>query len=261
MFKRTWRLGIVATSITSRCRFHGRLPWVPAMIGVGMLLAAHVSSGRPVNEDVIRAKVVVAETLMLHSADPNFVATFGVDPAGQTSIVFFGLRTPRQLSIGVYKDGLAGLSMARDKPKSRLTLAVRPSGFPTLGLISDLPKAELELDVRRDHAPWVTFSALDRIALSISGPGDEDHSAAFALSHKRGRTAIRFSDSREMTAASIFDSDGHVRTLAGLRPGDSPHFFLYDDDIHALLEMTEEGDGTPVIKVNDPVARESRVLK
>jgi hypothetical protein len=261
MSNRTSQLGIVATGILSRRRFHGRLPWVPAIIGAGLLFVAHVSSGRQAEQEVIRAKVVVAERFMLDSPDPNVGATFGVDPAGQASIVFFGLRPFRHLSIGVYKDGLAGLSMRRDEPKTRINLVIQPSGSPTLRLASDLPKAELDLRVRRDHAPWITLIAQDGPALSISGPGEKDQSAAIALSPKVGKPTIRMSDSRELTSASMFDSEGHIRTLVGWRPGDAPHFFLYDRDIHAMLEMTEEGDGTPVIKINDPVARESRVLK
>jgi hypothetical protein len=174
---------------------------------------------------------------------------------------FFGLRTPRRLDIGLYKDGSARISMGRDAPKTRMDLSLFPSGSPALRLFGGHPEAELRLGFLRDSSPEITLGGPSGTAVSISGQGHTDQFASIAISPKGGRDGIRMSYSKELTHASICDGEGHVRTLLGLQPGQEPHFFLYDRGIHALLEMTEEADGRARIKIDDPEAGESRVLE
>ena len=67
--------------------------------------------------------------------------------------------------------------------------------------------------------------------------------------------------SEKITNVSMYDKQGHVRTLTALMPGKAPGLMLYDDGIRAMVELTSDAADKPIIRLNDPATRESQTLK
>lgn len=256
---RAIRPGDLVETFSARCRSLGRPAWAATILGATILFVSHVSSGRQVEQETIRAKVVVAQTFLLDAAGGNSAVALGVDSAGQGLLFFQGRRTPVHLTIGNSKPG-PGIALSKEETRTRMDLALSQSGSPSLRLASDVPQVDLRLAVWGDAESRITLAKQDSEVLSLFGLRGNAGTGLRLLRGKDGPRIV-LSDSKKQTQASIAGQEGNVRTLIGANVVQGPAFLIYDRALENLLVLIEEADGKETIMFTDPVTRIPRSME
>jgi hypothetical protein len=249
-----------ASTLVYQVKLLGRLAGIVAIAAATMLCQEHLSRGYQTQQDVIRKRVVSAEILVLGSPAAKRIAMLAVDPTNQVSMLFLHMQNSRFLQVGLFGEGSPSVDFRSSANQSRMTLSVPSSGNPRLRLMQSIPRGEFDLGVRPgdSHAFIVDDAGKNRI--SFSAPGPKGDTAVLAFSDKKGNSVIRFSYSNKITHLSL-DNEENLRAIVGLLPGKPPGFLLYDRALIPLFEMTTDDENRPLIRLNDPVARESHTFK
>jgi len=244
--------------VFSRFRLVRRLAGVVIVIGATHCLLVHASFSRQANQEVMKRKLVIAENLQLNSSGAGIGAILAVDPKKDAGITFFNLKSSSSLHVGNIVSPFVSL---RSETGVGMNISILPPGYASIQLQSRLPVAELSLAVYEDDQPVAFWEDSHGARVNVFGAGASGDPAGISLFDKVGKLVLRLGRSSRMINMSLFDSQGHLRSILGQLAGKGPGFLLYDRALHPLIEFTEDPVGRPLIKVNDPVARESRTLK
>ena len=112
-----------------------------------------------------------------------------------------------------------------------------------------------------DGVPWLSIGGgegIGRALFECSGPTGK---SSISLIDKNGTTRVKVFESNSFSFISLFDTEKKVRLLSGVSPEQPPEFNLYEPGPMTRLRMTEEADGTPLLRLTDPNNGESRIVK
>jgi hypothetical protein len=239
-----------------------RLAAIAVTIGAVQCLLAHVSSGRQVNQEVVKRKIVISEALMLEPSVAGIGAILSAGPdATYSGMSVFGSKNPRALQIGYTENESPFISLKSAQLNAVLDIRVVPPGIPTIHFGNRVPGAGLDLAIFEDGQPMAALEDAHGVRVRFFGPEPQDEQVGFAVCDKKGSQSMRLTHSNKLTNIAMFDDQGHVRTLLGRVAGKGPAILWYDPRRNRVLEMTDEPDGRPKIIINDQVARQSRTLK
>jgi hypothetical protein len=234
----------------------------PVLVGAILCVVVDACSGRQVNQERIKRKIVIAEDLLVESSVDGVHARFSAGAADDPGISFVNSNTSSRLRIV--------LDIAHDRPymslmnkssNTRMDVNMVTPREPFIQMQNGAPKAELSLGVYENNQPTVSMSDSHDVRINLSGQYREGGPVGLYVKNKAGSEIIKLSRSAKLVSTALFDNQSHVRAIVGIVTGKAPSFESYDCSLNRLLELTEDAVGRPTIKLNDPVARESRTFK
>jgi hypothetical protein len=108
-----------------------RLAGAIIVIGAFHYLLVQVSAGRQVNQEVMKRKVVIAESLLLNSSVAGIGAILGVGPRNDAGMTFFNLKNSNSLYFGHIESPF--LSIKPSELNEGMKFTVLPPGNASIG--------------------------------------------------------------------------------------------------------------------------------
>jgi hypothetical protein len=251
-------------TICDRGQFVVCMVWTLTAAIVLILCMGQFGRGQQSAPAVIERKLVVAEKFRLDLSSTNQIAYLQWNPTGRTSLSFIDLNSAKDLSLGIHKDGTTSLFL-KDRPTTQTSLRVNPSGVPymSFGRPIELNRTELPPSVQIDADPslWLVGNGGETRA-SFSCEQFPTERLRITLSDKRGQARIWLSDTTGGASfLSLLGRDDRPRTGVEVLPRSGSRMSFFDPERRARLEFTADGAGNPIIKLNDPAKKESRIIK
>ncbi len=226
------------------------------LVGIAACLSlGPMTKGVQPGANVIKRRVVVAQTIMLRSGNGTtlaFLRSFGPD---RNALVFFN----KEKRLYVRAEKNAPRIVLNENKLNLLNVGIVDSGSPVVSLSDG---GTLGSSLRfADGVPWLSIGGGEgtgRALFEGSGPTGK---SSISLIDKNGTTRVKVFDSSSFSFISLFDTKKKVRLLSGVSPEQPPEFNLYEPGPMTRLRMTEKTDGTPLLRLTDPNNGESRIFE
>jgi len=227
---------------------------------VGFVSVAHFASAVQKEEDVLKAKTVVAENYEIPGLNGKPAAKLYRTGAGRASLIFLDEKGQLRLAVSLLPDGAPAITMFDQKQKAHVNLMISSkNNMPYLHLVGDEGNAMIELTIDKDTHP--TFSidrkGKGRILATLSDAGEP----GVYLSGKPDQLGIGLEIVDGLPVIRLFGANNVVKSKWTILPDGSPIFSLMDGRSRERLSIGTDKNGDPFIRLNNPEKNTSKVIR
>jgi len=172
------------------------------------------------------------------------------------------------LSLGVSDSAngapsLRFMSFIKDSAEEGLLIEAPPDGSRRLVAVAGGSSAALEFLVSSpNQRPSMSLRGnAGETSIQIVGSGSGDDFSNLSLRDRKGTRRVSLSQSGERAFLVLTDIENRMRAAAGVVPGSPPGLLLFGPGSKARLELSEDGDGMPAIKLHDPKENRTTTFK
>jgi hypothetical protein len=233
------------TRIIARCRW----PFF-ALCLVIFFSIGHLAGAVQKEEEILRAKEVIAEKFELRGPDGTLAASLSVSRVGQARLVFFDKNRNRRIGIGFDPLGSPGISLHDANGEVRVHLKVDgQTGEPRLNFTDDQLNPSIVITINKGLGPSIVVGSArqSRIRIGVSDEGSpsiqlwDGNSPRISMSVPDGQPIIQ-----------LLEANFAVRSTWRVLADGSVSFSLLDRNKQERLVVLTDKDGKPAIRFLDP---------
>jgi hypothetical protein len=233
--------------------------WAVAVL-MACLSVGHLASAVQREEDVLRARTVVAEKYELRGRNGKPSAMLYQNAPGQARLVFLDDAGGLRLSVGMDPGGEPGITLFNQQNKPQLSMSIdSKKKSPQLHLFDDRGNSTISIGVDQETgaAIWIGKAERGRISMGVNLHGEP----SVLLWGKDNTPRLSLAVIDDCPVITLLDDTKVVRTRWKVLRNGTPMFSLLDERGRDRLVMGVDTEDRPFIRVTDPKTKDSKLIQ
>ena len=231
-------------------------PWRWPIIALSLVLffyMGHLAGAVQKEQEILRAKSIVAEGYELQGSDGKKYASLSVVNGSEPRLSFFDKDGRTRIEMGMFETGQPSFGLYDESGKFRAIIGMHPTGSSMFSLLDENGKPSAGFHVSKDGSTTMhvgrTGQAQIRIEVSADGL------PRIILNDPQGRPKIGLEVAKGRPYIGLYDDQGVVRSSWSLAADSSPELALRDSKSQVRLTISTDKNGEPSIQFLDSDGR------
>ena len=235
------------------------VPWrwpIVALPLVFFFYMGHLAGAVQKEQEILRAKAIVAEGYELQGSDGKKYASLSVVNGSEPRLSFFDKDGRMRIELGMLENGQPSLGLCDESGKFRAIIGMHSSGSSMFSLLDENGKPSAGFHVSKDGstAMHVGRTGQAQIRIEVSAEG----LPRIILNDPQGRPKIGLEVAKGQPYVGLYGDQGVVRSSWSLVADSSPELALRDSKSQVRLTISTDKNGEPSIQF---LASDGRVVK
>ena len=236
-----------------------RVAFVPALV-VGCFSMGHFAGAVQKEEEILKAKRILAESFELRDQDDELSASLSRSARGETLLTFYDKAKQPRLSMGLDEKGLPGISFFGEKNKVSMKWSTSAGeDAPSLCLYDGHGDPAISLGIAEKSGPCFRIGSPGKPQISIAVT--REGSPSIQLFDTDNKSRVEISLQADLPVIALRDEKQTLRATWRLQAGGTPVMSFSDANARPRLVLMTDQEGRPSIQFIDANRKLIREVK